>query len=739
MRRLLAVAIVLAICLSSVALQRPCYDKLSPMLRLLLLDEMQQVLLSRSAALSAVSSNPVDKQLCAFIRINGDADTVLERYGCRSLCHYGPLHIAMIPVSSVGRLSAEQSVERIEARPSATAHMDSVVHQIHARQAHEGLSLPQAFTGRGVVMGVMDIGFDLTHPTFYSRDTTVYRIKAFWDQLSNDTVGSPFPVGRDYTTREELLALGHARDGLDQTHGTHTLGIAAGSGYDTDYRGIAPESDICIVANAVSDDLAYIDSADVYKYTFATDALGFKYIFDYADKVGKPCVISFSEGSGEDFWGYDVLYYEMLDSLVGPGRIIVASAGNEGRVKSWIHKEKGVQSCGTFLMSSSKNMLLTLKSADDFALRLVSYSEDHSDTLTVSMREVLEQADSSLFIAADGTNMLPAVQIVAYNSCYNMTETCYDVYLTSQNSLGVSSPLSAELIGAEAEVEAYRVNGVFTTNIHNPKLKAGEYVRNIHSPSSAPSVICVGATVYRTGVYNYLGQWKEFELGSGGQRMTASSVGPTYDGRIKPDVMAPGANIISSYSSYYLENHPNRNDIKWDVSHFDFAGRTYAWNCNSGTSMSTPAVGGAIALWLQANPRLTPQDVLGIISRTSTHNDSLLTYPNNEWGYGEINVYAGLLDVLGLNRIESVSVRPTTACVQLMGSHLLRISFDHSLASPARLRLYSLTGLQHLNVSLPEGLAEHNIMLPTLSRGVYVVQIDGGGQPSGSQLVRIGL
>ena len=69
--------------------------------------------------------------------------------------------------------------------------------------------------------------------------------------------------------------------------------------------------------------------------TYATDALGFKYIFDYADSVGKPCVISFSEGSGQDFQGYDVLFYEMLHQLVGPGHILLASAGNSGHIPSY--------------------------------------------------------------------------------------------------------------------------------------------------------------------------------------------------------------------------------------------------------------------------------------------------------------------------------------------------------------------------------------------------------------------
>ena len=93
---------------------------------------------------------------------------------------------------------------------------------------------------RGVVVGVQDIGFDLTHPTFYTRDMSRYRIQALWDHLSPDTIGSPYYVGRDYRGEEALLQLGCPYDGNVQTHGTHTAGIAAGSGFDSPLRWHCP-------------------------------------------------------------------------------------------------------------------------------------------------------------------------------------------------------------------------------------------------------------------------------------------------------------------------------------------------------------------------------------------------------------------------------------------------------------------------------------------------------------------
>ena len=167
------------------------------------------------------------------------------------------------------------------------------------------------------------------------------------------------------------------------------------------------------------------------------------------------------------------------------------------------------------------------------------------------------------------------------------------------------------------------------------------------------------------------------------------------DGRVKPDVMAPGNNIISAYSSYYLENHPTANDIKWDVAHFDCEGRTYAWNANTGTSMACPVVAGVIALWLQAKPDLTPEDVLGVISRTSRRPDPSLEYPNYFYGYGEIDAYRGLLDILGVDKIQEVSTTHTSARITLEGRQLIvTLPSGTTLDGNVTLRLYALDGRQ---------------------------------------------
>ena len=273
-------------------------------------------------------------------------------------------------------------------------------------------------------------------------------------------------------------------------------------------------------------------------------------------------------------------------------------------------------------------------------------------------------ARDSLFtdsVVIDGKKYL--WKVLAYPNSYNHTKTAYD-FLIKSTALGQSTSVSLQLVGRDADIELYRMSGDLQTNSLDPSLNAGEFTHSIFSPSSAPCVISVGATGYRTSFINYLGEKKVYNNGEHGARAPFSAVGPTFDGRVKPDVMAPGQNIISAYSSFYIsaptrEDGSAKNDIKSDVRHFEYNGRTYAWNANAGTSMSAPVVTGAIALWLEANPKLTPADCIDIFKQTCTHYDTSLSYPNNLYGYGQIDVTKGLKEVLrkqalGITKIEKV-------------------------------------------------------------------------------------
>jgi len=726
--------------------QRVQYSKMSPWLRMLSLEANASDANHGSSghhpfgiARAQSTSRP---RVCAFVRVTSDAEKIFSDNDCRSLAQFGDIHIADIPISQLSALSLYPQVKRIEARQGVSCQMDSMAYHLNVLPAYAGESLPQAYTGKGVVVGVQDIGFDLTHPNFYDSTATNYRIRRFWDQISTDTLDSPLYVGRDYQTQDQILSLQHSRDGLDQTHGTHTLGIAAGSGYDSPYRGIAYDSDICLVANASSEDIALIDTADYYKYTYATDALGFKYIFDYAASQGQPCVVSFSEGSQQDFEGYDNLYYAILDSITGPGRILVASAGNTGQLKAYVHKPLGRESAGTFMTSSTDYVAFTAKSASPYVIRTVIYDEESEDNdlqICVATSDILSQPDSMRIDTIVFGERQYTFTYCAYPSGYDASETCIDLLARVQGKFGFTNPVSFEVVGADADVEMFRVSGAMTSGNY-ADINDAERTHTINSPSSAPAVICVGATGYRTSIVNYQGKTRRYDGGTNGERSSYSSIGPTYDGRLKPDVMAPGSNIISSYSSFYLENHPDANDILSDVAHFDFQGRTYAWNSNAGTSMSTPAVAGAIALWLQAKPDLTPQEAMDVIARTSSHPDADLTYPNNYYGYGQIDVYRGLLDILGLDAIQTLSPSlPRAVRIMPQAGRRVRLAFDTPPTQSFSVAVFSLAGQQVYSTQFSGSniATNYDLDLSQWPCGVYAVQVTTKQkETTGSTLVR---
>jgi len=95
----------------------------------------------------------------------------------------------------------------------------------------------------------------------------------------------------------------------------------------------------------------------------------------------------------------------------------------------------------------------------------------------------------------------------------------------------------------------------------------------------------------------------------------SSSRGPTYDGRIKPEVCARG---ISTYAA-----HPSYDDV---FTYF------------SGTSASTPLIAGAACLLIEAHPDWTPYQVREALKASGDHADS----PDNTYGWGIVDVDSAL-------------------------------------------------------------------------------------------------
>ena len=682
----------------------------------------------------------VSKLITVFVQMkDGVDDELLARYDCKKYAQLGDIAIVTVPLNLVDSLSQQPTVLRVEANDKGRPTMDTVPVITNLLPLYEQTAEHPAFTGRGVVMGVMDVGFDLTHPTFYN-DTTLseYRIKAFWDQIAPNADKERHPVGSEWTTAEDILSRQCSTDGYEQSHGTHTTGIAAGSGYDTPYRGVAWESDICLVSNAVTADTAYIDKADYYLYTTATDALGFKYLFDYADSQHKPCVASFSEGYSPYMDEDDQLFSLFLSRLVGPGHILVASAGNENQEMTYFKKPLGVECAGSFIRVYRPTVNYRIQADGHPIVRLIAYQgKDVVDKeLSLPMDNDRWEDDlltDTLFMNEDTC----AVNIYRYQTPFIESKTIYLIQLSANRAFNNLEQLALVIEGADSETEVFGSStcsfGNYDTDI---RWNAAEKSHNILAPGCFETVITVGSTSHRQSYTNINGNVISDTLDpETGHVSWYSSVGPTMDGQIKPDVTAPGKNIVSSLSSQYYEKYPDATSNH--VKRFDLNGRTYVWGMNTGTSMSAPVVAGTIALWLQANPTLTPDDIRSILQRTCKHPEEQQTYPNNLYGYGEIDAYKGLLDILGITGIRELSHHQPQGVRITIQNGQLHLLFAQQPAEPILLSIYATSGTLLYRQKLTNVTQDMTLPLPVKSHGIYAVQLTGNDKTiTGSQLVR---
>lgn len=671
---------------------------------------------------------------------DGINDELLAQYGCKKYAQLGDIAIVTVPLDKVGALSEQPEVLRVEANDKGHPTLDLVPENTNLLPVYEQTAQHPAFTGKGVVVGIMDIGFDLTHPTFYNTPSlSNYRIKAFWDQLAPNADSNRFPVGSEWTTTDDILQQQCATDGREQNHGTHTTGIAAGSGYDSPYRGAAWESDLCLVANAVTADTAFIDKADYYLYTTATDALGFKYLFDYADSQQKPCVVSFSEGYTPFMDNDDQLFSLFLSRLVGPGHILVSSAGNESQSLTYFRKPLGVEHAGSFIRVFNPTAQYRLLSDGKPVVRLIAYEERN-----VVERELLlpmdsenwkdEQLIDTLFIQDDTC----AVRITRYQPSLVEGKTGYWITLAGNRPFIEMDHLALVVEGADCEAEVFGSSTQSFGNYDTDKQwNAAEKSHNILAPGCLEPAITVGSTSHRLTYTNINGDViKNNRDTEPGRLSWFSSVGPAMDGSVKPDVTAPGNFVISSQSSFYLEAHPDA--TTYDVEHFDAGGRTYVWAAQSGTSMSTPVVAGIIALWLQANPTLSPDDIRDVLQRTCRHPEPQFTYPNNFYGHGEIDAYRGLLDILGMTGIKELSQHQPQGVRLTAHDGLLHLQFSQTPSEPVLLSIYTTSGALLHRQWLTPSSRQVSLPLPVSASGIYAVQLTGKDKAlTGSQLVRL--
>ena len=720
--------------------------KLSPYLR---------SLCQKYAAKPVSRAVTADVQVRAFVAFSGDEErALLENKGCTVLAESGGVLIVDIPIRRVMELASDSRIERIEAEPAGEIQLDSVSLQVDANPVYMGRGLPQAFTGEGVVAGIVDVGFDFSHPTFWSSDGTL-RVSRFWDMLARKS--SYRYGGAVYENQSSIKKISHSRDAIYLNHGTHVLGIEAGSGVDSNYCGLAPGADICAVACYVDDDAAWLaDSISENLRNETNKALAFKYIFDYASSVNKPCVVNFSISSSSTFFENSRLGLRFMESLTGAGRILVCAAGNSGNAYRHVQKPpyNALRFGTAFYLSNSRSstFYMSIRRGKPVEWRLSVYRNMYDATcdttfvLPASLFRSTGTQQTATLSFNEGRDTLSLLDYT-FVSPYNTADTIDYIILTglplTQYASYTEYPVYALWTPDKSgeRIDIFQHNFPTYTQMLAEAGLGVEYTDRNYSvsmQSESEKFISVGASAHRL-TYTSLAGGRYQTAADSVYTMHASwsSMGPGLNERLAPDVVAPGMHIVSASNSCLLQRSDvSRPGVKDIMAHSDYNGKQYDWIQMSGTSMSSPVVAGVIALWLEADPTLTPEGVRTLLASTSRHIDPDLSdsdYPNTVYGYGEIDAYRGLLSLLKLDGVKDLPYyQPRGANFELR-DRTLQVAFSSQPRS-AVLSVYSVDGRLVMHSSYSGG----EIDLSNLSAGIYAVSIKTDNpDTTGSTLIRL--
>ena len=203
-----------------------------------------------------------------------------------------------------------------------------------------------------------------------------------------------------------------------------------------------------------------------------------------------------------------------------------------------------------------------------------------------------------------------------------------------------------------------------------------------------------------------------------GQLAYFSSYGPTFDGRQKPEILAPGLPVISSVSNYdkYYVGY-SADEVVCDKVTAN--GRTNYWGAMSGTSMSTPIVSGIIATWLQADPTLTAERIIDVFRETAI-SDSYTT-DTQTCGFGKIDSYNGLKKILESSAVEGSLIDNAPLTRYAGGMFTIYAPTQEHIT----LNIYTLNGALAATTSSATPSEELAIDMSNLAAGAYIVNAIG--------------
>ena len=651
-----------------------------------------------------------------------------------------------LPKSALVALTRLAGLQAIHYDPSPAPLNERAIEQVQADKVHAGLApLPQGYSGKDVVVGIIDTGIDYTHEDFRDpTDPSRSRIAYIWDQwIEEGTQPDDFSYGVEWTQAqiEEVLTTSSTDNFIHLDtfpqgagHGTHVSGTAAGN------EGVAYEADIIVVAT-IFQEANIIDAAN--------------YIIQRATEIGKPCVINLSLGSNlHAHDGTDFLSESLSQLLDGTeGKVIVASAGNEGhRLSHWGDFPLSEDSSAVYYAGGNgveayfripKSVLSTLEL--DIAIDTARYASGRVHPIAEIGRtgwlKLADLGEQLFYQPFYHNNDSLAVDLFVVNfteeekdyaEIYIWLDEGFNLYNWSNHKDKLEFFRfyvrgSGSFDAWFSSVKLYTYSTAEEVGLTDSRYRSAKTDRNIYSPCDGRNILCVGAYTNRP-------EWIDFENRrwdwppeqAAGDLANFSSTGPTMDNRIKPEIVAPGKVVASAvpvynnYGIYLTESAPPRAVF-------------------SGTSMSAPIVSGTIALLLQANPILTHEEIKNLITNTAIEDGQSLAagaLPNGYWGYGKLNAYEAMLSVLGVTETEDpLTKRDLFSIFPNPARQNINLLFTTNEISSGEIHVRDLNGRVVLS---RQWLNEHSatqIDVSTLPRGMYLLEWTNDNQRMVEKLI----
>lgn len=573
--------------------------------------------------------------------------------------------------------------------------------EIKADKVHSGEELETPYTGKGVIIGVIDQSFEYRHLSFLDAENQP-RALAVWN--------------RKNFSSKPTTTIPSGGDGYNSSHATHVTTIAAGTKHEgNNIYGIAHEADLIMVPSSFK----------------ANEVLEIaKYIHDFAKEEGKPYVINMSFGSMVGPHDGTTPYCTGMNEYCKAGGIMVAAMGNDG--------EKKLHTSHEF-------------SADEETINLyVKNTKPNSSTEFYTSYYVDIWGN-----AADGKQHFQ-VRPFVYNTTTKQKDYKNDSFWKSCGSVTGEIATYNNKEHYTISISASAMNGGNTKLILGVEIKgytgdsfhawtndgAGEFYKPLGSPTAAkadneycvgegaatiPLAVAVGAYNGNGGTFTSMVDGVKYGMGGNsskkGSLSSFSNIGPYLGNAMKPMIIAPGSAIQAGFNSYAGDFTKNNIVLTKEVKQ---GIKSYYYGVMSGTSMATPVVTGTIALWLEANPELSPQDIENIFKETARRDSYISLVPTNDKrGYGKIDAYEGLKKAIeyattGVNDVFN-SESPVTLLKQ---ADQWRILFG-SGESWADISVFNTSGARVMNDYREQIHRGEEIVLPLtgLTPGVYVIKI----------------